>query len=82
MSVGKQRQYKGGASTKPKRAYADRNGSLMTDDEVADELAVTSRMVRRLIERGELRGMKVGKLVRVHREDLVAYIAQQRGEAK
>ncbi len=75
------RAYKGGASAKPKRSYAERKGSLMTDEEVADELAVTARMVRRLIGRGELRGTKIGKLVRVHHDDLDVYIARQRGEA-
>jgi excisionase family DNA binding protein len=74
----KGRVHKGGASTKPKRSYAERNGAFMTPEEVADELACTERMVRRLIGYGELRSTKVGKLVRVHRNDLDAYISQQR----
>lgn len=78
----KPRVSQGGASTQPKRSFAERKGSMMTDEEVADELAVTARMVRRLIARRELHGTKIGKLVRIHREDLDAYIARQRGEGR
>lgn len=69
------------ASAKPKRTLAERGGRLMTPEEVADELACTERQVWRLIGNGELRRTRVGKLVRVHRDDLDAYIARQRGEA-
>ena len=82
MSLQKERQNVGGASTKPKRPYAQRNGQLMTPEEVADELACTERQVRRLIGNGDLASTKVGKLVRVHVADLNDYIAQQRGSRR
>lgn len=81
MANSGRRVYRGGASSaQPKRSFAERNGSLMTAEEVADELAVTSRMIDRLAGSGELRVTKVGRLRRFHRDDLAAYIARQRGE--
>jgi excisionase family DNA binding protein len=68
-------------SAAPKRSFAERNGKLMTVEEVADELAVTTRMVLRLMDSGELRRTKVGVLRRVHRDDLADYIERQRGDA-
>jgi excisionase family DNA binding protein len=70
------------ASAKPKRPFAERNGALMTPEEVADELACTERHVRRLIDEGYLPRARVGKkLVRVHRDDVADFIARQRGQA-
>ena len=68
-----------GSTAQPKRTREERNGVLLTLQEVADELAVNERMVWRLIHNHGLRVTHVGKLVRVHREDLDQYIADQRG---
>lgn len=68
-----------GSTAQPKRTREERNGVLLTLQEVADELAVNERMVWRLIHNHSLQATHVGKLVRVHREDLDAYIADQRG---
>jgi excisionase family DNA binding protein len=76
-----QRKYKGGSSAKPKRPFAERKGRLMTPEEASDELGVTERMIMRLIYNGELRATHVSKLVRIHVEDLDAYVARQRGES-
>ncbi|HEX6681089.1 MAG TPA: helix-turn-helix domain-containing protein [Gaiellaceae bacterium] len=62
------------------RPFSERNGKGMTIREVADELGVTEKMVRRLLASGQLKKMKVGRLVRVHVDDLAAYIAKARGE--
>lgn len=62
------------ASAKPTKPYSERRGELLTLEEVADRLAVKERMVRRLVADGRLRPTKVGKHVRVHREDLEQYL--------
>ena len=67
-----------GATAQPRRSREERNGRLLTLQDVADELAVNERMVRRLVYRYELPVTHVGKLIRVHQEDLDNYIAQQR----
>ena len=69
---------KGSSSAKPKKPYAVRRGSFLTPEEVADELAVTERMVRRMIHDKRLKGTPIGRFVRVHRDDLDAYIVRQR----
>jgi excisionase family DNA binding protein len=48
-------------------------------DEVAAILGVSARTVRRLIARRELVACHLGRLVRVHPEDLAAYVNRQRG---
>jgi excisionase family DNA binding protein len=70
----------GGSSTKPKRTFTERNGAFMTPEEVADELGVTVRMAKRLCHNGTLKSSHIGKLLRIHRDDLAAYIAQVRAE--
>jgi excisionase family DNA binding protein len=48
--------------------------SLLPLCEVADELAVSERTVRRLIGRGELPALRVGGQIRVERSELDAWI--------
>ena len=67
------------ASARPEKPYRERQGELLTLEEVADLLAVKERMVRRLMSDGRLRRTKVGKHVRVHREDLAKFIGEIRG---
>jgi len=67
--------------TSPDRSFSERNGKYLTKEEVADYFGVTKRKVQRMLDRGELRATKIGKLVRVHVDDLDAYEAQVRGEA-
>lgn len=47
-----------------------------TADEVAQELRVTPRTILRLIERGDLRAVRVGKQYRIPRESLEAFLKQ------
>jgi excisionase family DNA binding protein len=50
---------------------------LMTVDEVAEMLRCSVRYVYRLIEKGELRVMRVGeKMTRVHRYSVIRYIEE------
>jgi len=50
----------------------------MTIAMVADGIKASSRHVRRLIDRGELPVHRIGKLVRVSRDDYVRYLASTR----
>jgi excisionase family DNA binding protein len=52
---------------------------LLLIDQVAEGLGVSTRTVRRLIAKGELVACRLGRLVRVHPDDLAAYIDRQRG---
>jgi excisionase family DNA binding protein len=56
---------------------------LLTLREVADALQVSERTIRRLVNRGDLVGFKVGDRgqVRVKSEDLEAYLERQRVHA-
>jgi excisionase family DNA binding protein len=76
---GRRPRHVGASSTKPTRSFSERNGVLMTQDEVADYLGVKSRNVQRMRDAGV--GPKVtyiGRLVRYHIEDVDAWIEQQR----
>lgn len=48
--------------------------ALMTMHDAAELLSVSAMTVRRLISRGELRSHRVGRQVRIRRDDLQAYI--------
>jgi excisionase family DNA binding protein len=52
---------------------------LLLIDQVAEGLGVSTRTVRRLIARGELVACRFGRSVRVHPDDLAAYIDRRRG---
>ena len=66
-------------SWKPKRPFAERDGGLlMTPEEAADVLGTTERHIWRLIRQGELPKVKIGDKVRVHKDDVAAYVEQQR----
>jgi excisionase family DNA binding protein len=52
---------------------------LLLIDQVAEGLAVSTRTVRRLIARRELVACRLGRSVRVHPDDLAAYIDRRRG---
>ena len=51
---------------------------LLTVDQAADHLQVTSRWVRRILREGHLKGVKIGKLWRVEPEALEEYIKARR----
>lgn len=54
---------------------------LLNVHEVAERLAVSEVLVYRLLDRGEIPKIKVGGAVRVHPDDLGAYIDRQRQAA-
>ena len=52
---------------------------LLTVREVAERLAVCTAMVYALCERGELRHLRISNAIRVHPDDLEAFIVGKRG---
>jgi excisionase family DNA binding protein len=63
----------------PRRPLSERDGALLyTRKEVADVLGTTERHVRRMIEAHTLPVTKIGGKVRIHKDDLAAYIKAQR----
>ena len=60
------------------RMAAVPEGELFTLKEVATWAKVTVSTVRAMIHRGELPAIKLGRLWRVRREDLDAFMARQR----
>lgn len=55
---------------------------LLTKPQVAEALGVTERWVHRALGEGRLPYVKVGKLVRFRRSDVVAFIEAQRIPAR
>lgn len=51
--------------------------TLLTAAEVADQLRVSTMTIYRLIRRGELPAVRVGRTYRVRATDLDAYLAAQ-----
>lgn len=55
---------------------------LMTPEQAADRLAVSPKTLRDWLRRGQLRGVKVGRLWRVREADLEAFIQEPAAERK
>ena len=55
------------------KVAADTRPSLLKICEVAEDLRLCPRTVQRLIQRGELRALRIGRSIRVAREDLELY---------
>ena len=53
-------------------------GNLVSVREVADQLGVHPETVRRLIHDGRLDAVRVGRVLRVHREAVDRFLARQR----
>lgn len=51
---------------------------LLTAEQAAAQLAIKPSAVYRLIRRGELPAIRIGRLVRVHPDDLSAWVEHQR----
>ena len=52
---------------------------LLTVREVAERLAVCTATVYALVERGEIRHLRISNAIRVHPDDLEAFVAGKRG---
>lgn len=64
----------GGAT---RRYTGDMSNRLLTSGEVADQLRVSTMTVYRLIRRGQLPAVRVGRNYRVRREDLDEFLDAQ-----
>ena len=54
---------------------------LFEIDQAADYLNVSVRMIRRMVEEKRVAYIKIGKLIRIDKRDIDAYLAAQRIEA-
>ena len=54
--------------------YLDKYPPVLSTDEVAEVLGVTCKTVRVLINSGELKGIRVGKLYKVTKDVLLEYL--------
>jgi len=53
--------------------------NLLTVSDVAARLALSKKSIYRLIETGELKAVRFGNTVRIHPDDLRAFINERRG---
>jgi excisionase family DNA binding protein len=63
--------------TAPKRPWTERGGPLLTIDEAADYLGITRSAMEKVLNRKEVPRIKIGRLVRVHKDHLDALIEKQ-----
>jgi|GEM_PF-4131426 len=56
----------------------NREAVYLTVSQVAEHLQLSARQVRRFIESGELIATRLGRSVRIHRNDLNAFCALRR----
>jgi excisionase family DNA binding protein len=57
---------------------AERQPDLVSVRDVADQLGVHPETIRRLIHDGRLDAVRVGRVLRVHREAVDSFLARQR----
>jgi len=68
-----------GAPVVRKSESANGAARLLTVREVAERLAVCTATVYALCERGEIRHLRVSNAIRIHPDDLEAFIVGKRG---
>ena len=51
---------------------------LMTAQEVADYLGISEATVRRYLNRGKIKGYRLGNRWRIKRDDVEAYLSERR----
>jgi excisionase family DNA binding protein len=56
----------------------DKPQGFFSPDLVAKKLSVSTKTIRRWIERGELHVHRLGRQIRISEEDLVAFLASHR----
>lgn len=57
---------------------ADDPPVLLTYKQAGNVLNISERMIRRLADEGQLQAVRIGRAVRIHRDDLDAYAQQLR----
>lgn len=58
------------------------NNTLLTVNEVAAYMKIVPLTVRRMIDRGDLKAIKVGRVWRIRQEDLQDYLARSASRRK
>ena len=56
---------------------AENPNPLLDAEEVAQQLRISIALAYRLIQRGQIRSVRIGRLVRVRKQDLDRFIEQQ-----
>ena len=69
---------------RPERPPADTSTDCLTAEQTAARLNLSVSLVYDLVKRGHLPAMRLGpkRALRIHREDVEAYIAEQRARAR
>jgi len=49
---------------------------VMTPEQVAEYLQVVTRTIYRMIERGDLKATKIGRVYRIRKEDVDSYLRE------
>ncbi|MBU56358.1 MAG: hypothetical protein CL392_07495 [Acidiferrobacteraceae bacterium] len=71
--------YQGGATlSTPEETFHDAKKLLWTLEETASQLSVHPRTVARLIEKGKLPVVRIGRAVRIEKQSVCHFIDQQR----
>ena len=60
------------------RRVLETHQDLLTVAEVATALRVTTKTVYALLHRGELRGFRIGRSIRVRRDDVAGFVERSR----
>ena len=60
---------------------APENTPALDVKQVSHELGVSTQLVRRLIKDGELRHLRLGRLIRIPRSELDRYVAENTANA-
>ncbi len=63
---------------KPRATSRLKESAMLTVADVADHLGVCSKTVRRFVVTADLRVHRVGRLIRIHQDDLATFIALRR----
>ena len=69
---------RGPARLRQDLSSANGESGLVSVREVADQLGVHPETIRRLIHDGRLDAVRVGRVLRVHREAVDSFLARQR----
>jgi excisionase family DNA binding protein len=59
-------------------AKPDKPQRFFSPDLVAEQLSLSTKTIRRWIDRGELRVHRLGRQIRISEDDLVAFLAGRR----
>lgn len=73
---------KGKPATRPTRKPTPADDQLLTVDEIAQQLRLSRMTVYRLIHRGEIPRLRVGRSYRIPKSELQAYVTRAAAPSK